>query len=241
MPYQSSEKRHSHSLRYYTSLAHKTRPYGRSYTISADARRPFHYVTVFRESERAEFHPEWQMSERKQDAQLCKRMNALTPEQRSLALIGYVIKQRRKEQGITQRRMASEIGVGERTIRSLESGAGTVTIARLLEVLQRLGIDITLCVRSPWPPETHDASDGAVGASADTERGSLERKIDVSDWNPYPLRVAERRGNYSEPGKRRCTCEHIVDEAGVILGVHKACRGPHPCIEGFKMYPWSQL
>ena len=56
--------------------------------------------------------------------------------------IGYIVKQARKEQGLTQEQLAATTGVGVRFIRELEQGKESCYIGKALTVVSMLGIDI---------------------------------------------------------------------------------------------------
>lgn len=56
--------------------------------------------------------------------------------------LGEIIRQTRKEQGLTQEQLAATTGVGVRFIRELEQGKESCHIGKSLTVLAMLGIDI---------------------------------------------------------------------------------------------------
>jgi len=56
--------------------------------------------------------------------------------------LGEMIKQARKEQGLTQEQLAATTGVGVRFIRELEQGKESCHIGKALKVVAMLGIDI---------------------------------------------------------------------------------------------------
>lgn len=58
--------------------------------------------------------------------------------------LGYIVKQVRKEQGLTQEQLAATTGVGVRFIRELEHGKESCHIGKALNVVSMLGIDITI-------------------------------------------------------------------------------------------------
>ena len=58
--------------------------------------------------------------------------------------LGYMVKQARKEQGLTQEQLAATTGVGVRFIRELEQGKESCHIGKALTVVSMLGIDITI-------------------------------------------------------------------------------------------------
>lgn len=58
--------------------------------------------------------------------------------------LGHIVKQVRKEQGLTQRQLSSVTGVGLRFISELERGKGSCYIGKALTVVSMLGIDIMI-------------------------------------------------------------------------------------------------
>jgi len=56
--------------------------------------------------------------------------------------LGEIIRQARKEQGLTQEQLAATTGVGVRFIRELEQGKESCHIGKALTVVAMLGIDI---------------------------------------------------------------------------------------------------
>ena len=58
--------------------------------------------------------------------------------------LGHIVKQVRKEQGLTQQQLAATTGVGVRFIRELEQGKESCHIGKALTVVSMLGIDITI-------------------------------------------------------------------------------------------------
>lgn len=58
--------------------------------------------------------------------------------------LGHIVKQARKEQGLTQVQLAAITGVGARFIRELEQGKVSCHIGKALTVISMLGIDITI-------------------------------------------------------------------------------------------------
>ena len=55
-----------------------------------------------------------------------------------------MIRQSRKEQGLTQQQLAATTGVGVRFIRELEQGKVTCYIGKVLAVVSMLGLDVTV-------------------------------------------------------------------------------------------------
>ena len=56
--------------------------------------------------------------------------------------IGYIVKQTRKDQGLTQEQLAATTNVGVRFIRELEQGKESCHIGKVLMVIAMLGIDV---------------------------------------------------------------------------------------------------
>ncbi|MDF1678771.1 MAG: helix-turn-helix transcriptional regulator [Legionellaceae bacterium] len=68
--------------------------------------------------------------------------------------IGQLIRNVRKQLGVTQRDLALTAGTGLRFIIDLEKGKDTCQIGKILQVLQVLGIQCTL---SPTEVNTHES------------------------------------------------------------------------------------
>lgn len=63
---------------------------------------------------------------------------------RSAEQLGAVVMTRRKERKLTQQQFADLAGVGRRFVSELEGGKPTAEIGKTLQVLQALGIDLTI-------------------------------------------------------------------------------------------------
>ena len=61
-----------------------------------------------------------------------------------IAKLGSIVRQVRKEQGLTQEQLAATTGVGMRFIRELEKGKESCHIGKALTVVSMLGIDVTI-------------------------------------------------------------------------------------------------
>ncbi len=62
--------------------------------------------------------------------------------------IGTLVRSRRKELGLTQKKAAGLCGVGVRFLSELENGKETLQLDKVLSILSRLGIDLIAEVRS---------------------------------------------------------------------------------------------
>jgi y4mF family transcriptional regulator len=58
--------------------------------------------------------------------------------------LGRLLRQTRKEQGLTQAQLAAATGVGVRFVRELEQGKASCQIGKALLVVSMLGIEIQL-------------------------------------------------------------------------------------------------
>lgn len=58
--------------------------------------------------------------------------------------LGMLIRQTRKQQGLTQEQLAASTGVGVRFIRELEQGKASCHIGKALMVVTMLGLDIVI-------------------------------------------------------------------------------------------------
>ncbi len=63
---------------------------------------------------------------------------------KDIDIISQIIKNERKEQGLTQDDLAGLSGTGRRFISDLESGKPTVQLGKVLLVLQALGLSLTI-------------------------------------------------------------------------------------------------
>ena len=72
---------------------------------------------------------------------------------RTPADIGAVVRASRVEQGVDQVTTAGLSGVGVRFLGELERGKSTLRLALVLQVLQRLGLDVWIVPRGQRPPE----------------------------------------------------------------------------------------
>ncbi len=59
--------------------------------------------------------------------------------------LGMAIRQHRKSMGLTQLDAAGLCGVGERFLSELERGKQSAELAKVLQVLRRLGLRLVLC------------------------------------------------------------------------------------------------
>lgn len=62
----------------------------------------------------------------------------------NITQLGNIIKQARKEQGLTQQQLATITGVGIRFIRELEKGKESCHIGKAFSVIAMLGININI-------------------------------------------------------------------------------------------------
>lgn len=62
--------------------------------------------------------------------------------------IGRIIKQKRKDDGLTLEEAAAVCGVSYPFLSALENGKETVRLDKLLQVLQGLGVDLSASVRT---------------------------------------------------------------------------------------------
>lgn len=74
----------------------------------------------------------------------------------------------RKEAGLTQSEVALRLGVTQQTYSALERSADTVGAARLLKLLNILGVELILGKSSPAPA----SSKGAIQTSPGTDQPS---------------------------------------------------------------------
>jgi len=65
----------------------------------------------------------------------------------SVEQLGHLVAERRKALKLSQQNFADLAGVGRRFVSELEGGKPTVELAKVLQVLQALGIDLAATVR----------------------------------------------------------------------------------------------
>ena len=61
-----------------------------------------------------------------------------------IAELGMIIRQTRKQQGLSQEQLAASTGIGVRFIRELEYGKESCHIGKALTVVAMLGIDVVI-------------------------------------------------------------------------------------------------
>jgi len=69
-------------------------------------------------------------------------------EGETLVSIGSTVRSRRKALGLTQTDLADLAGCSERFVRFVEAGKATVRVDKLLAVLDALGLELSVGVRS---------------------------------------------------------------------------------------------
>lgn len=62
--------------------------------------------------------------------------------------IGEIIKQRRKYLGITQKELSEIVGIGLRSLISIETGKGNPTVETLCSIFEALGLTIEVKVKA---------------------------------------------------------------------------------------------
>lgn len=65
----------------------------------------------------------------------------------SVSDLGTVVRQKRKNMGLSQQQLADMANIGRRFISELESGKPTLEFGRVLKVCQSIGIDLTAVAR----------------------------------------------------------------------------------------------
>ncbi|MGA9521508.1 MAG: helix-turn-helix domain-containing protein [Myxococcaceae bacterium] len=73
---------------------------------------------------------------------------------RGTEALGRLVRQRRKEQGITLAQAAGLAGVGVRFLLELEHGKPTASLGKALQVLDRIGLDLWITPRGAKPPRS---------------------------------------------------------------------------------------
>jgi len=70
----------------------------------------------------------------------------------SVAQLGRLVRRRRKESGVRQTDAAALAGVGVRFLSELERGKESAEVGRVLQVLERLGLEVLVVPRGWSPP-----------------------------------------------------------------------------------------
>ena len=70
---------------------------------------------------------------------------------RTVGEIGAAIRAKRRAIGIRQRELASLVGVGPRFLHEVEHGKATAEIGKVLQVLHRLGLEVSITPRGQSP------------------------------------------------------------------------------------------
>lgn len=65
--------------------------------------------------------------------------------------IGRLIREKRKESGVTQEQAAALLGVGVRFLSELERGKPTAELGKVLHVLDKLGLSVWILPRGARP------------------------------------------------------------------------------------------
>ncbi len=90
----------------------------------------------------------------------------------TLASLGTRIALARSRRRITKKQMAQRAGLTEFTLRRVEQGEGTVTIAAYLAVLQALGLVADVDQVAAGDPQGHDIQDAPLIQKLDRRRAS---------------------------------------------------------------------
>lgn len=99
-----------------------------------------------------------------------------------VATLGNVLRQARKEQGLTQQDFADIVGVGVRFLSELERGKTTAEIGLVLEVLRDSGFELVLRRRdhlgpaAGYGPVMPEDVEPSIPSSSSTKEGLLERR-----------------------------------------------------------------
>lgn len=64
--------------------------------------------------------------------------------------IGYLVRRKRKELGLSQMDAAGLLGVGVRFLSELERGKQTLAVGKVLQVIEGLGLEVQIKERQPW-------------------------------------------------------------------------------------------
>jgi len=79
------------------------------------------------------------------------------------AEIGLLIRRKRKEIGVDQKKLSGFADVGVRYLSELERGKPTVELGRALKVLDRLGLDVWILPRGKSPDSNEKSRGGRNG------------------------------------------------------------------------------
>ncbi len=79
--------------------------------------------------------------------------------------IGGLVRAHRKSQSATQAEFAALCGVGVRFISDLENGKPTMELGKVLQVLQRLGLEVSIQPRE-WQKSAQSLRNNGAGSKA---------------------------------------------------------------------------
>lgn len=103
--------------------------------------------------------------------------------------VGYAIKDRRAQLGLTQAQVAESAGVSSRCLWSLELGQNPgVQFNKLTAVLDALGLDLRIAARDATPHAAYDASNATACGDGEKEArvGAEARAGAPSPGEPLP-------------------------------------------------------
>lgn len=69
-----------------------------------------------------------------------------------IKMLGVLLYETRRKQGLTQEQLAATCGVGIRFLRELEHGKETCHIGKVMQVMQMLGIELFIVKRGETSP-----------------------------------------------------------------------------------------
>jgi transcriptional regulator with XRE-family HTH domain len=132
-------------------------------------------------------------------------------------------KQRRKEQNITQEKLAKLAGVSTPTLSRFESGEENIEMSSVLSILQVLGMKDSRKLEFPNPKEKYDSTRGVImflGVDGDKKvicAISLEALDDHFEDGKNPIRNFIRNRGIIEGEARRKYIGNLLEEDGSVL------------------------
>ena len=107
--------------------------------------------------------------------------------------IGAFIAALRKEQGLTQRQLAEELGISDKTVSKWETGKGLPEVSLMLPLCQRLGISVNeLLSGERLEQENYEqrAEENMLNLMIDSKKKELKRlKIESAVWILFILMI----------------------------------------------------
>ncbi len=129
--------------------------------------------------------------------------------------IGYAIKDRRAELGLTQAQLAEAAGVSKRCLWSLELGRNPgVQLDKLTAVLRALDLDLVISTTDAAEATAHQETDARPRAAMH-EKANAYQKTDVTGNDAHS---ASRAAADAPPGAAANGEDFVIDAVAILTG-----------------------